>query len=304
MSTPTAGGPPPWLNPEIQQLVEWRDDDIVISVPLKSGTTWTMNIVHQLLTGGDAGFDDIYAEVPWLEILSRPGQPPQEILDRIAMMPRTRPRAFKSHAAPPMLPYHPTGGGRNLKYVVVCRNPEEALVSAKPFLEMHSNAWFERWGVPKAAFVRPDFPTFYREVVDANQLQGMLFGFLAAWWPLRHRDNVLMLHYADMSSDHAGSIRRMASFLGITPSDTQWTAITEYTSFAWMKAHEDKFEGKTMADIPVLERGAMVRKGRVGDATADGMTAEVAAHLRAVGTQIFPNPTALEWFYGGGPLPA
>ena len=28
----------------------WREGDIVVSVPGKSGTTWTMNIVHQLRT--------------------------------------------------------------------------------------------------------------------------------------------------------------------------------------------------------------------------------------------------------------
>ena len=43
-------GKPPnfWINPEARKKMEWRDDDIVVSVPAKSGTTWTMNIVHQL----------------------------------------------------------------------------------------------------------------------------------------------------------------------------------------------------------------------------------------------------------------
>lgn len=304
MSHAPAGGPPPWLNPEIQQRVTWRDDDIVISVPIKSGTTWTMNIVHQLLTGGDAAFEDIYAEVHWLELLSRPGQPAQEILDRADALPRTRPRAFKSHAAPPTLPYHPTAPDRHLKYIVVCRNPEEALVSAKPFFEKHTDAWFARWNMPKAALLRPDFPTFYREVIDPGQLQGMVFGFLAAWWPYRHRDNVLMLHYTDMTADHEGSIRRIARFLGVTPTAAQWPAISEYTSFAWMKAHEEKFEARTVSDIPLLESGAMVRKGKAGAASSDGMTPEIAAHLRTVGAQICPDPAAVEWCYRGGPLPA
>ena len=87
MSEPSKGGPPPWFQPEMLRLVEWRDGDIVISVPVKSGTTWAMNIVYQLLTGGDPDFEDIYAEVPWIELLQRPGQPPEEMLDRIAAMP-------------------------------------------------------------------------------------------------------------------------------------------------------------------------------------------------------------------------
>ena len=41
-----------------------------------------------------------------------------------------------------------------------------------------------------------------------------------------------MLHYTDMRKDHEGSIRRIANFLGISPSEAQWPVISEYTSFA------------------------------------------------------------------------
>ena len=50
----------PWINTTIQQRIEWRDGDIVVSVPVKSGTTWTMNIVHQLRSGGDPDLFDVY----------------------------------------------------------------------------------------------------------------------------------------------------------------------------------------------------------------------------------------------------
>jgi len=303
MTEPQKAGPP-WLRPEQQQLVDWRDGDIVISVPIKSGTTWTMNIVYQLLTGGDPDFADIYTEVPWLEFVARPGQPPEELLERIANMRRDRPRAFKTHAAPPMLPFLEPGGEKNVRYIVVCRNPEEALVSAKPFFEQHTDAWFELWNLPKAAMVRPDFATFYKEVIDPGRLQGMLFGFLAAWWPLRHHSNVLMLHYADMTRDHEGSIRRIAEFIGATPTPAQWAAILEYTSFPWMKAHQEKFEATTLSAVPVLERGAMVRRGRAGDARSDGMTEVISRHLRKVGGEMCGDPVALDWFYTGGPVPA
>ncbi len=55
---------PPWVRPELQQMIEWRDQDIIISVPPKSGTTWTMNTVYQLLNGGNPDFQSVYAEVP------------------------------------------------------------------------------------------------------------------------------------------------------------------------------------------------------------------------------------------------
>ena len=66
--------------------------------PAKSGTTWTMNIFHQLRTGGDPDFKDIYAEVPWLEFKERPDQPDEELLERWKQLPS--PRAFKSHSMP------------------------------------------------------------------------------------------------------------------------------------------------------------------------------------------------------------
>jgi hypothetical protein len=58
-TNPKAQGAP-WVNPAIQQRVAWRDGDIVVSVPMKSGTTWTMNIVHQLRSGGDPDLEDVY----------------------------------------------------------------------------------------------------------------------------------------------------------------------------------------------------------------------------------------------------
>ena len=297
------GGPPPWIAPEMQQQIEWRDRDILISVPIKSGTTWTMNIVHQLLTGGDPDFEDIYAEVPWIEILTRPGMPVQELLDRVGKMSLERPRAFKTHAAPPVLPYIEPGGDKNIRYIVVFRNPEEALVSAKPFLEQHTDEWYELWQAPRRALTRPDFPAFYYEVIDAIGMHAALFGFLQSWWPLRDRPNVLFLHFANMKRDHEGSVRRIANFIGARPTDDQFRAITQYTSFPWMKQNGVKFDASTATDVPVLRPGAMVRKGEAGAAREDGMTRAISEHLRAIGSQICTNHRALRWFYEAGPLP-
>lgn len=293
---------PPWIQPQIQQRIKWRDGDVVISVPAKSGTTWTMNIVHQLLTGGTAEFDDIYDVVPWIEFLSRPGQPHEEVLDRVEAMPTSARRAFKSHSAPPQVPFLASGAGPEVKYLVIFRNPEEALVSFRPFLQQHSDGWFDLWQMPREAMCRPDFPSFYSEVIDGHGMQGMFFGFLAAWWPLRHEKNVLFLHYADMKRDHEASIRKIAKFLGVEPTAEQWPAILEYTSFPWMKQHEEKFEARSVSAVPILNSGAMIRKGEAGKAETDGMTTEISRHLRALAGQICPDATAVDWYYKGGSL--
>lgn len=295
---------PPWIDPTIQQKIAWRDGDVVISVPAKSGTTWTMNIVHQLLTGGRTDFRDIYEEVPWLEFVAYPGQPHDAVVERVEAMPPDRRRAFKTHSAPPGIPFMADGASRKVKYIVVFRNPEEALVSFRPFLEKHADAWYDLWQMPRGAMCRPDFASFYDEVVDGHGMQGMFFGFLAAWWPLRNEPNVLFMHFSDMKRDHEGAIRTIAEFLGLDPGDGAWPAILEYTSFPWMKRNEEMFEGRTLGgSVPVLDHGAMIRKGAAGEARADGMTDAISAHLRRVGEQMVPDRAALDWYYTGGALP-
>jgi hypothetical protein len=300
-ATHTAG--PPWIQPEIQQKIRWHNGDVVISVPIKSGTTWTMNIVHQLLTGGTKDFRDIYEEVPWIEFLSHPGQTHQDVLNRLDAMPANRRRAFKTHSAPREVPFMKKGSGQDVKYVVVFRNPEEALVSFRPFIEQHADEWFDLWQMSKEDMSRPDFLSFYHEIIDNRGMQGSFFGFLKAWWPLREEKNVLFMHFSDMKQDHEASVRKIAKFLGVEPTADQWPAILEYTSFPWMKRHEDKFELRTAGTVTPLKSGAMMRKGEVGKAKSDGMTDDISRHLREFGTRIFPNPVAVNWLYEGGPLP-
>jgi aryl sulfotransferase len=310
MST-EAGSPPdeppvgiPWFDLELQRQVPWRDGDIVISVPMKSGTTWAMNIVHQLRTGGDPDFEDIYVEVPWLELVTGPAEPREQRLERWAALPTSRPRAFKTHAAPPDLPYVEPGPGRpNVRYVVLGRNPEESVASMRPFFERGSAAFYELWQVPSDVMIRDDFATFFEDIVEGMGLGAQLFGCIAGWWPLRHAPNVLMLHFSELKADHEGSIRKLAGFLGLHPTPEQWPAILEHCSFEWMKAHEHKFELRKATATPMLQPGGMLRKGEVGAAARDGMTPVLAQRLRALGESILGDPRALSWHYQGGPLP-
>jgi len=301
MSAPENSAPP-WITTEIQENMSWRDQDIVISVPAKSGTTWTMNIVFQLLSGGTEDFKAVYDEVPWIEFLSRPNQPIQEVLDRLDAMPEGKARAFKTHSAPPALPFLTAAADKKVRYIVVFRNPEEALVSFKPFLEKHSDDWFRLWEIPKQAMTRPSFSSFYEDIVSEMGMQGMFAGFIAGWWPLRHEANVLFLHFSEMKNDHAGCLRKIADFLDISPNQDQWPAIEKYTGFDWMKAHSEKFETFSSVDVPLLETGAMIRKGKLGAAHEDGMNDKISAHFRAACAEICQDKDALDWLYQGGPL--
>ena len=138
----------------------------------------------------------------------------------------------------------------DVKYVIVMRNPEEAVVSFKPFIEAHNPKLWELWGAAEMRdkFVKPTFQQFFDECVlpgfpnmppeavpPGGLLTMLFFGFVNGWWPLRNKPNVLMLHFNDMKADHEGTIRKIAAFLGFAPTAEQWPRVLEYTSFPWMK---------------------------------------------------------------------
>ncbi len=291
----------PWSDPAIQQAMAWRHGDIVVSVPPKSGTTWTMNIVHQLREGGDAALGDVYVEVPWIELVPSPGIARETLVARLDAMPEHRRRAFKTHSAPGALPYHAPGDGPEVQYVVVVRNPDEVVASMYPFIRAHSEDWFTAWGMSREEFLPPDFEAYF-DTIGKGIVGESVFGFLAAWWPLRHASNVLLMHFSDMKRDHDGSVRRIAEFLGFTPAAEAWPTVLECTSFAWMKAHEACFELRAVTDPPVLDPGAMMRKGQTGSARKDGVTAAMSAEIERLGREILADEAALAWLYDGGEI--
>ncbi len=297
------GGPPPWIDETMQQRMAWRDGDVVVAVPPKSGTTWTMNIVHQLRSGGDAGFADVYAEVPWIEFVPNPTADRDAIVAALDAMPHHRFRAFKSHALPGTVPYFAPGDGKAVRYIVVVRNPDEAVASFYPFINAHADGFFEAWQVPRRAIAGDSFEEFFAGI-GSHGIAPWIFGFVAGWWTLRDQPNVLLMHYNDMKRDHEGSVRRIAEFLGIELPAEQFADVLEYTSFGWMKAHEDKFEARTVSNPTLLDPGAMIRKGQAGAAADDGITPEISAAIERIGQGICTDPVALAWCYRGGPLPA
>ena len=84
--------------------------------------------------------------------------------------------------------------------------------------------------------------------------------------------------------------------------ESSWPAILEYTSFPWMKAHEDRFELRSVSEVPILEPGAMLRKGQVGASGDDGITPEMAEAIAELGRTILTDRAAFDWCYHGGSI--
>ena len=87
MSTPDMSWPSKTreLHTQLYDSTPWndfrfRDDDIVISTWAKSGTTWTQQIVWQLLFNGAEGLE-VAEKSPWLDLRV----PPSEVKLQIPM---------------------------------------------------------------------------------------------------------------------------------------------------------------------------------------------------------------------------
>lgn len=258
-----------------------RPTDVVITPYGKCGTTWLQQIFHTLRTRGDFDFDDISRVVPWIETSKIVG------LDIDAPQ-RAEPRGFKSHLGYDKVP-------KGARYIVAFRHPHDACVSFYHFME----GWFFEPG----AVSLEEFVGMY--CMRAG-LESDYWHHLVSWWAQRDNPNVLALTYEGMNADPAGTIRRVAAFVGV-PLDDELLALTlERASFAFMLQHKDRFDDLLMrqasevrCNLPAGSDSAKVRKGGSGQGKAE-LTPDLMALLDAQWAKIvtpatgFPDYAALE----------
>lgn len=220
-----------------------RSTDVVITPYGKCGTTWLQQIVHTLRTRGDMDFDDISRVVPWIETSPALG------VDLEAEQ-RANPRAFKSHLLYEKIP---KGG----KYINSVRHPGDALYSMFKFME----GWILEPGT-----VNPDDYARQRFIKPREY-----WHHLKSWWAQRNEENVLFLAYEQMQEDTAGTITRIADFIGVPLDDELMKLTLEHASLGYMLEHKNRFDDVLMrthseerCGIPKGGDASKVREGKMG----------------------------------------
>jgi hypothetical protein len=243
---------PPYTTQSLSAMAKYepKDEDLFINTFVKAGTTWTIAIVHQLLTqgkelGGHENIDDVYH---WMEVSEqmRKAHPPVEELP-------TLPRILKSHLLFSHLPFSSKG-----RYIYVCRDPVDCLISYSKMKQALD---------PQ----NPDLFAMKGLVLSGNFVYGGWAKHVAMWWDQRSQPNVLFLFFEDLKKDQLGSIRKIADFLGVPLGKDMERSVTEHTEFSYMKERRSVFNprhiGLEAVEGSDAKRGTFdfVRKGKIGD---------------------------------------
>ena len=219
--------------------------DVFIVTPAKCGTTWMQQIVHGLRTRGSMDFEEICEVIPWLHLAHDCG------MDIYAPQP-ARPHAFKTHVP---LTENPQGG----KYIVILRNPHDALISHYRFFE---GFFFEKGSISLDAFAQ-----------EYYYPRSAIFNHIKSLWG-RHKDeDVLPLCYENMKADLPHTVERVAKFIGIPLDDELKEIVVRQSDIKFMQEHENQFEDHIIRKhrsaamkLPMDGQLSKVRDGQVGAA--------------------------------------
>jgi len=239
----------PMHDPHVLANFKARTTDVLITTPPKAGTTWMQQILYQLRTGGDGSFSSIDDVVPWLEI-TRTGKTWQQVLQYYETLPE--PRIFKTHCTAEQTP-----GIGTACIILSSRDPRDCCVS---FYHHIINMTDEA-----RAQAKMSTPESFDQHVEQWLEYAAWYRNVKSWWPYYDQPQVLWLRYQDMKSNLSSNVDRIADFLQWDITPQQKERVLGYSSFDWMKAHDEKFSNQGNTEKPVFKPGKFVRQGKVGD---------------------------------------
>lgn len=215
---------------------QFRPDDVIVATYAKSGTTWTQQIIGQLVFRGDPNIP-IHEISPWVDLRV----PPKEV-KLGALQAQTHRRVVKTHLPLDALVFDPKA-----KYIYIGRDGRDVVWSFHHHHTAANALWYEvlndtpdRVGPP---IDRPD-PDIRRYFLNWLEKDGYpIWSYwenIATWWAARNLPNVHVVHFNALKADLAGEMKRIAAFLDIDIADTEWPTIVEHCSFDYMKKNADK----------------------------------------------------------------
>ncbi len=270
----------------------FRDDDIVVATYAKSGTTWTQQIIGQLVFQGEAQ-PEMNALSPWLDLRVPPAEVKLDMLEA-----QTHRRVVKTHLPLDALAFSPRA-----KYLYIGRDGRDVVFSFHHHHSVGNALWYEllndtpgRVG-PPILEPDPDVAAYFRTWLEEDGYPiWSYWENISTWWAARDLPNVKLVHFNALKADLAGEMRAIADFLEIDIPAERWPVIIERCGFDYMKAHADKVAPLGGA---IFEGGAesFINKG-VNGRWRDVLPPSDAAAYEAMALQCL-GPDCARWLATG-----
>jgi aryl sulfotransferase len=261
----------------------FRDDDVIVGTYAKSGTTWTQQIVGQLVFAGDPDVN-IHEISPWLDLRIMPPE------TNAMLEAQTHRRVVKTHLPVDALVFSPKA-----KYLYVARDGRDVVWSLYNHHASANELWYQalnetpgRVGPP---IERPD-PDIRRYFLTWLENDGQPFWSfwenISSWWAIRDLPNVKLVHFNALKADLEGEMRAIADFLEADIPEERWPQILEHCSFNWMKQNAEKVAPLGGA---IFEGGAgkFINKGVNGRWKAVLTHADAEAYERRAIAELGPD---------------
>ncbi len=279
------------MNSTVWNTFKFRDGDVVVATYAKSGTTWTQQIVAQLVFNGAEGID-VHHLSSWVDLRIIPPEVIAGLEDQ------THRRFVKTHLPVDALVFSPKA-----KYIFVGRDGRDAAWS---LFNHHSNATDDYFAIYNDTPGRVG-PRLERGTDDVHEFYSAWFagdGYpywpvwenIRSWWAVRNLPNVKLIHFNDLKSDLAGSVREIGDFLGLRPDAATLARIVEHSTFDYMKAHAGKMAPRGGA---MWNGGAttFINKGTNGRWRDTLTPAEIAAYEAKAVAEL--GPACARWLANG-----
>lgn len=276
---------------------EFRDDDIVIGTYAKSGTTWTQQIVSQLVFNGAEGIN-VGNLSPWVDM-----RLPAKAEKLAGLEAQTHRRFVKTHLPVDALVFSPQA-----KYLYIVRDGRDVLWSMYNHHANGNEKYYEalndtpgRVGPPMPRHDGRSVHEYFRVWLERDGYPWWSFWEnIRSWWEIRGLPNVLLIHFDNLKADLSGEMRAIAAFLEIPVDESKWDTIVSHCTFEYMKAHAD-----LVAPLggSVWEGGGktFIHKGTNGR-WRDTLTADDIANYERTAVEQLGEACA-NWVEKGRPLP-
>ena len=206
---------------------------------------------------------------------------------------QTHRRFIKTHTPLDGIPFDP-----RVTYIVVARHPLDMAVSLfHQGQNLNRDRIAELPGGRTPATPAASRPPLHDALMNwinhdaapadaLDSLPGVMW-HLSDAWRRRHHSNVLLVHYADLSADLAGQMRRIAGRLRIDVPERVWPDLVDAAGFARMRER-----ARDLAPDPagiLRDRNAFFRRGGSGAGRELLTDAEFARYLDRAATMAPPD---------------